>query len=333
MPMGMAIINGVEEGKVKTQASGSDISSHMHRIGLRIIVAVLLGIGLSTVSVSAQQAPDSFRWINAHLESDADVLGWVTRSLAGEKWTSIREIGVEYDAALVVTTQRPSPRSLPVTDTFTIYSVSLTSHTITPLIEGTNLRLVDWVRFGVGRDTELTALYDDCSHCLATTYLTTFYFDPAIHAWSARWIVSGKAAPVWMASSLAEGGWTQAYGVLADPDGNGISLGTWSHFEAGNGKPPEDFFYVYSVSPGTNIDSSSRLTGPASEALKRRICNGDNIVPGLGRGQDAAPCMVFVKPSPKVVTTPPANNHGRSVPPPAKNAVPPAKNVPPPVKK
>ena len=39
---------------------------------------------------------------------------WVTRSLQPEKWSAIREIGVEYDAALVVTTLRANPQSLPV---------------------------------------------------------------------------------------------------------------------------------------------------------------------------------------------------------------------------
>jgi len=283
--------------------------------GMMVLVAMC---ALSAHHARAEQAPDPFRWVNTHSETDTDIVGWVTRSLAGEKWTAIREIGVEYDAALVVTTLRSNPRLLPVTDTFSIYSVSLTSHAITMLIQGTNLRLVDWLRFGVGRDTELTAFYDDCSHCLATTYFTTFYFDPLIHSWSARWVVNGKAAPVWMASGVAEGTWTQAYGVMADADGNGISLATWSHFDAKDGKPPEDFFYNYSVSPGTNIDSSSRLTGKASDVLKQRICRGDNIVPGLGRGQDAAPCQVMAQRLPHVVTTPPANNRGKSVPPLAK---------------
>src|SRR6266702_1326431 len=50
------------------------------------------------------QAPDTFRWIDFHSPKDEDVIIWVTRALDGEKWTAIREIGVQYDAALVITT-------------------------------------------------------------------------------------------------------------------------------------------------------------------------------------------------------------------------------------
>src|SRR5271157_67470 len=88
-----------------------------------ILLAALLSAPLS-----AQQAPDAFRWIDFHSAKDQDVVTWVNRSLTVEKWTSIHEIGVEYDAALVVTTTRPSPQSLPAADTFTVWSLSLTNH-------------------------------------------------------------------------------------------------------------------------------------------------------------------------------------------------------------
>ena len=82
----------------------------------------------SPSSLFAQPAPDAFRWIDFHSAKDQDVITWVTRSLTVENWSAIREIGVEYDAALVVTTTRPSPQSLPASDTFTVWSLSLTNH-------------------------------------------------------------------------------------------------------------------------------------------------------------------------------------------------------------
>ena len=62
-------------------------------------------------SLQAQQAPDSFRWIDFHNQKDQDTVVWVTRSLAVQDWTAIREIAVEYDAALVVTTNRANPQA------------------------------------------------------------------------------------------------------------------------------------------------------------------------------------------------------------------------------
>ena len=103
---------------------------------------VLIAAVLALMAPMPAQQPDPFRWMDFHSPKDQDIIAWVTRSLEPEKWTSIREIGVQYDAALVVTTRRAGPDSLPGADTFTVWSTSLTSHTITPLITGVNLRLV-----------------------------------------------------------------------------------------------------------------------------------------------------------------------------------------------
>jgi hypothetical protein len=74
--------------------------------------------------LSAQQAPDTFRWIDFHAQKDQDVVTWVTRSLAVEDWTAIREIAVEYDAALVVTTKRANLQAAATGDSFNVWSVS-----------------------------------------------------------------------------------------------------------------------------------------------------------------------------------------------------------------
>ena len=68
------------------------------------------------------------------------MVAWVTKSLAVGDWTAIREIAVDYDAALVVTTNRTTPQSAPTADSFTIWTASLTDHTYAPLIRGVNLR-------------------------------------------------------------------------------------------------------------------------------------------------------------------------------------------------
>ncbi len=131
-----------------------------------------------------------------HSQKDQDIIVWVTRSLEAEKWTSIREIGVQYDAALVVTTLRATPQSPANADTFTVWSVSLTNHGLTPLLKGVNLRWLDSMRFSDGGPLELTAVYDSCSECAADTYFTAFRFDVPQHSWAARWMRGGQGVPL-----------------------------------------------------------------------------------------------------------------------------------------
>ena len=59
----------------------------------------------------AQQTSGTFRWVDFNDAKDQNIVVWVTRSLQVEKWTAIREIGLIYDAALVITTDRPTPNS------------------------------------------------------------------------------------------------------------------------------------------------------------------------------------------------------------------------------
>src|SRR5215472_7613266 len=112
---------------------------------LRAGCIVSIAAALSPVLARAQQ--DTFRWMDFHSAKDQDIIVWVTRSLEAEKWSSIREIGVIYDAALVVTTLRTNPAASPGSDTFNLWSASLTTHAITPLLKGVNLRFLDWMQF------------------------------------------------------------------------------------------------------------------------------------------------------------------------------------------
>jgi hypothetical protein len=249
---------------------------------------------------------------------------WVTRSLAAEKWTAIREIGVEYDAALVVTTLRATPQALPGADTFTVWSISLTDHSITPLLKGVNLRWLDWMTFAEGGPRELGVLYDSCSECAADTYFTAFHFNPQQHAWAARWTRGGQGVPVWSANLPAGVLLTQVYAVLAEPNGREV-LGTWEHFDYGALKPPEDFIYRYDVDPFSGLERTLMLSGKDANEMKQRLCgatdSGPGAGPGLALGQDSALCRQTLKPRFEriPVTTPPANNRGQSMPPGARH--------------
>jgi hypothetical protein len=279
-------------------------------------VAVVMAF---VIPLHAQQPPDTFRWMNFHSSQDQDIIAWVTRALQVDQWTAIREIGVKYDAALVVTSYRATPQSLPEDDTFNVWSVSLTSHVVAPLISGVNLRLFDWQRFASGDPEDLTALYDNCRNCASDTYFTAFYYDASHHMWGARWINGGQGAPVWNANSTAgssDGLWTQVYALLAEGDGH-VELCTWNHFDYGKQKPPTDVLYRYDRDPFSGLDRSVALSGDEAEAMKLRLCRGQDAVQGLARGQDSPLCRALINPRPerRPVTTPPANNRGRSTPP------------------
>jgi hypothetical protein len=272
--------------------------------------------------VHAQQAPESFRWVDFHSPAEADTIAWVTRSLAAEKWTAIREIGVQYDAALVVTTLRPTPQSLPGEDSFTVWSLSLTNHSLTPLIHGANLRLIDWMLFADGAPRELAALYDDCNQCAASTFFTAFHYDLAQHGWAARWMRGTQAAPLWSANTPKGAEWEQVYALLSEPNGRQV-LGTWSRFDSGKQKSPDDVVFRYDLDPFSLQERTQLLSTKEAEAFKQRLCAAQSEQPGLARGQDSPLCQQTLKPQSerKPVTTPPANNHGRSTPPKATSKV------------
>jgi hypothetical protein len=268
----------------------------------------------SNAPLHAQE--DSFRWADFHSVKDQDVIVWVTRALESEKWSSIREIGVLYDAALVVTTLRSNPEASPSSDTFNLWSVSLTTHALTPLLKGVDLRWLDWMPFSRNSQRELGLIYDDCGECAATTYFTALYYDRSQHIWNAHWMRGGQAAPMWSAATPEGVTVTHVYAALAEPDGRQL-VGTWNHFDYGKMKPAEDFVFRYDLDSFSGLDRTQLLSGKEAEAMKQRLCAAQGGAGGLARGQDSVLCgqTIHARPERRPVTSPPANNEGRSVPP------------------
>ena len=285
----------------------------MRGIICRVFSLLLAASVLAPLSSRAEQ--DTFRWMDFHNPKDQDIVVWVTRSLEAEKWSSIREIGVLYDAALVVTTARSNPQASPGSDIFNLWSASLTTHAITPLLKGVDLRWLDWMQFSETGPPELGALYEDCFECAATTYFTALYYDRSQHIWNARWIRGGQGVPIWTASTPEGVTLTRVYAILAGPNGREL-VGTWNHFDYGKEKPAEDFVFRYDLDPFSSLERTQLLSGKEAEAMKQRLCSfqGTGTV---ARGQDSALCQqtVHVRPERRPTTTPPANNQGRSVPP------------------
>lgn len=262
--------------------------------------------------LAAQQGPENFRWVDFHSEKDKGTVVWVERALAVEDWTAVREIGVQYDAALVVTTNRPSPQAAPNADGFSIWSVSLTDHSVTPLLRGVKLHWLDWMRFRDDGPSEPALTYENCADCTATTYFTSFYYDVRYHQWRARWMQNKLGVPLWTESQPTGMNWTQMYTGVTEPNGRALVY-TWSHFDYGNGKEPSDSIYRYDRDPVSGLDRALPLVGRDADAAKLRICGGQDAMESLARGQDSELCVKLVgaRPARRMVTTPPANNSGR----------------------
>ena len=263
----------------------------------------------------AQQTSSSIRWIDFHDPKDQNIVAWIERSLQVEKWTAIREIGVVYDAALVVTTERQGPQALPSSDSFTVWSASLTSHVVAPLLKGVNLRWFDWEHFADDAPPELTVLYDNCHECAASTFFTSFRYDLGHHQWVARWVRGGQGVLVWNAVPPTAPGvtWTQVYALMSGAE-NHAYLATWNHFEYGNKRQPSDTIFRYDVDSMTGLERTVELTREDAEAMKLRLCRGQDNIQGLERGQDSLVCqqLLGTQPQRRPVTTPPANNRGQS---------------------
>ena len=296
--------------------SSSAISKFMGGNHLKRLMGLMAVAWAVSASLCAQQAPENFRWVDFHSPKDQDTIIWVTRSLAVEDWTAIREIAVEYDAALVVTTKRATPQSAANADTFTVWSASLVNHSYAPLIKGVNLRWLDWMRFADGAPEELAVLYDNCRDCAANTYFTAFYYDVRQHGWAARWMQGGQGALLWSANTPEGVAWTQVYAGLAEPNGREFVV-TWNHFDYGKHKDADDFVYSYGLDPFSGLERTESLSGKDAKAMELRVCGAQGVLPGLARGQDSELCQQLVKPRTerRPVTTPPANNRGKSTPP------------------
>jgi hypothetical protein len=186
-----------------------------------------------------------------------------------------------------------------------------------------NPRWQEPIQFAPGVERELTVMYDDCRECAATTYFTALYYDVTQHTFTARWMRGEQTVPVWTTAVGQGVSETQMYAVLPGTDG-GEFLGAWSHFDFGTQKPAQDYVFRYDRDPLRGLERTLSLSGKDAEAMKDRICSAQVTAGGMARGQESDMCLQRLHPDAKpggqrrVVTTPPANNQGRSFPPGAK---------------
>ena len=78
--------------------------------------------------------------------------------------------------------------------------------------------------------------------------------------------------------------WNQVYAAIAEPNGREL-LGTWSHFDYGSQKPPEDVVYRYDMDSYSGLERTQPLSGKDADAMKLRLSSGQGALPGLARGR------------------------------------------------
>lgn len=317
--------------------------NHFSGLGIKLImsssfprsfrhVLLLVVLALCGIAAAAQSAPQTFHWIDFRSAKDAPTLRWVTDSLAAQQYSAIREIGVQWDSALVVTTLRATPQSSPASDRFTLWSVSLSHRQVVPILTGLRLHYLNWLTLGSQILPELGLTWQSCLQCDDSVFFTVVYYSPSDHAWRARWIRSSVQSSGPIQSSVGAALRTAAptsgvtvrevYGLLTDIRGNS-TLATWLHLDFGSAKPAQDYVYEYSVDPSTGLDLTQALGDEHAAPMRQQLCQLTPAQSPLLGGQDSTLCHPSDASSTHShiphsrhlrvpVTTPPANNQGRS---------------------
>ncbi len=296
----------------------------------RAVPALLFLSFLVVRTACAQSAPQSFHWIDFRSAKDEPTVRWVTDSLASQPYSAIREIGVQWDSALVVTTLRATPQSSPADDRFTLWSVSLSHRQILPILTGLRLHYLNWLTLGSQILPELGLTWQSCLQCDASIYFTAVYYNSADHAWRARWIrstIQSNSSQSSVGAALRTAAPTsgvtvqEVYGLRTDLRGNS-TLDTWLHLDFGAAKPAQDYVYEYSVDPTTGLDFTQALGDEHATPMRQQLCQLTPAQSSLLDGQNSTLChpddqaATHSRLHPRhlrlPVTTPPANNQGRS---------------------
>ena len=274
---------------------------------------------LGSLSASGQTAPQSFHWIDFRATADAPTVRWVSDSLAGQSYSALREIGVQWDAALVVTTQRATSQSSPASDRFTLWSVSLSHRQVIALLSGYQLEYRSWLTFGSQILPELGLTWQNCLQCDASLFFTAAYYSPTDHAWRLRWMRGSDGAALHTASPAAGVQASEVYGLMTDIRGNS-TLATWLHLDFGSAKPAQDYVYTYAVDPASGLDIIQALGEEHAGPMRTQLCQLTSAQSSLLGGQQSALCLPDAATRTHTrahhgrvpVTTPPANNQGQS---------------------
>jgi len=252
--------------------------------------AVLLVLPLLLVKIAVAQMPTGFSWVN--MESDKMTMIAVRRTLHDPTITSIREVGLKGEFALVMTASREKDAPTPDYDRWTVYNVELQTNRAQVLISGYGVKLQDWL------GSELAITYYDCWECEAATLFTTLRFKDNT-GWQARWPNKTQDANYPQPGAvvkMTDVGYPydddivdQVFAVVALP-GHRFAVGSWSHSRNTKNGKTDDSIFRYSIEPITQQDRIEQLVGQAALNWERQICNPSNVLIQPSNGQDSEAC-------------------------------------------
>jgi hypothetical protein len=242
---------------------------------------------------SLAQVFEGFAWVDQ--KTDTQTVSRVGQFLSGKPYTAVREIGVVGQQALVITTLRKDPIANPQNDSFSAWGLSLKDGSVEKLLEGVNLRYIDWQKFYDYDTPELVALYDDCAQCKATTFFTAFYIDRKTRRWGARWRREIAGAPLYSADPSKN----YVYALFMNVDQR-VVLDTWTSFPEQN-KPGArgaalkssrggEYLFEYRIEPVSDQSTWRPLTLRDVPPVKQRLCKGENVIFGIAGGQESEAC-------------------------------------------
>jgi hypothetical protein len=250
-------------------------------------LVTLLVLTLFSWTNGRAQVIDGFSWVD--MKSDAKTVDRVKELLGSKSYTAIREIGLVGEHALVIASLRNDPIANPMNDSFVAYGVSLHDGSVEELLDGTNLKYIDWQKFYDYDTPELVATYDDCAQCKATTFLTAFYIDRKTRRWGARWRREVAGAPLYSADPAKN----YVYALFMNVDQK-VVLDTWvSYPEQKKSSRGGEFLFEYRIDVPSDQGTSRPLSGRDVLPVKQRLCTGQSVVFGIAGGQDSEACAAI----------------------------------------
>jgi hypothetical protein len=252
----------------------------------------LILLALAASKPSPAQVLDNFAWVD--LKTDTQTVAKVTQFLRDKPYTALREIGLVGQQALVITTLRKDPTAEPGNDTFTAYGISLRDGSVEELLDGTNLKYIDWQKFYADDTPELLATYDDCAQCKATTFFTAFYIDRKTKRWGARWRREIAGAPLYSADASSE----HIYALFINVDQR-VVLDTWAATRTPSPQQKKsarasEYLFEYRIDPMSDQGTSRPVTGRDMQPIKERLCKAQDVVYGIVGGQDSEACKTLL---------------------------------------
>jgi len=255
-----------------------------------------LVFGVMLFAVIARMAgaeSSSFHWVN--LESDKTTMAHVHAALKGQSYSAIREVGIDRDFALIMTSNREADALDPDYDQWTVYNLNLATGKLRQILSGYGLHMWGWG----GKDaSELQVTYYDCTECEAATIFTAFH-QSSTGGWTARWPNKDGDKPGALIA-VGDTGMSedvddeqQVFAVLSEVMGP-LVAGYWYHYRDTKTGKLHDELTRYSVDPMTGKEQNEKLAGTKVAAFEKALCNASTWrTPN--EGQDTPVCRMILR--------------------------------------